>query len=180
MKLFIYLLFLVSIVGCSTHKPIKTADYVDLNRFMGKWYVIANIPTFIEKGAHNAVETYEKNLDGSIATTFYFNKDSFDGELVTYHPVGTVVDKDSNAVWEMQFVWPFKADYRIVHVDEDYQVTIIGRNKRDYVWLMAREPSISEADFNALMDIIHNQGYDKKEIQRVPHKPQPKDMAWRT
>jgi apolipoprotein D and lipocalin family protein len=32
---------------------------VDLERFMGDWYVIANIPTFIEKGAHNAVEGYQ-------------------------------------------------------------------------------------------------------------------------
>ena len=31
---------------------------VDLDRFMGDWYVIANIPTFIEKDAYNAIETY--------------------------------------------------------------------------------------------------------------------------
>ena len=30
---------------------LNTVDYVDLERFMGDWYVIANIPTFIEKGA---------------------------------------------------------------------------------------------------------------------------------
>lgn len=180
MKSIIFLLVLVSIAACSNHQPIKTVDYVNLDRFMGKWYVIANIPTFIEKGAHNAVETYEKNPDGSIATTFYFNKNSFDGELVKYHPVATVVDKNSNAIWEMQFVWPFKADYRIIHVDKDYQMTIIGRNKRDYVWFMAREQSISESDFKKLMDIIHKQGYDTKEVQRVPHKPQQKDLSWRT
>ena len=28
---------------------LKTVDFVDLERFMGDWYVIANIPTFIEK-----------------------------------------------------------------------------------------------------------------------------------
>ena len=35
---------------------MKTVDYVDIERFMGDWYVIANIPTFIEKGATNAIE----------------------------------------------------------------------------------------------------------------------------
>ena len=42
---------------------MQTVSYVDLDRFMGDWYVIANIPTFLEKGAHNAVERYDLNDD---------------------------------------------------------------------------------------------------------------------
>ena len=168
-------------MGCSAHKPIQLADHVDLDRFMGKWYVIANIPTFIEKDAYNAVEIYQRNPDGSIATTFQFNKGSFDGELVEYHPVGTVIDTDSNAIWKMQFIWPFKADYRIVHLDSDYSVTIIGRVKRDYVWIMARTPKISESQLNSMLDIIRKQGYDTDQVQRVPHKIElPKNPIRRT
>jgi apolipoprotein D and lipocalin family protein len=51
------LLTLLLILGCQTMKPIHTVDYVDLNRFMGLWYVIANTLTFIEKSAYNAIET---------------------------------------------------------------------------------------------------------------------------
>jgi lipocalin len=29
---------------------METVPYVDLKRFMGDWYVVANIPTFVEKG----------------------------------------------------------------------------------------------------------------------------------
>ena len=58
---------------------MKTVEQVDLERFMGPWYVIANIPTFVEKGAHNAVENYRLDDDGTIATTFTFRKDGFDG-----------------------------------------------------------------------------------------------------
>ena len=39
------------------------AEQVNLDLFMGDWYVIANIPTFIEKGAHNAVESYSRTSD---------------------------------------------------------------------------------------------------------------------
>ena len=58
--------------GCQSvpHPPIEPVDYVDIDRFMGDWYVIANIPSYIEKGAHNAVESYQLNEDGSIATSF--------------------------------------------------------------------------------------------------------------
>ena len=54
--------------GCLPGTPaadMPTVAKVDLPRFMGDWYVIANIPTFIEKGAHNAVESYALDADGT-------------------------------------------------------------------------------------------------------------------
>ena len=149
-------------------KPIRTENHVDINRFMGDWYVIANIPTFIEKGAHNAVESYELNEDGTIATTFTFNKGSFDGELKQYHPKGFILDDESNAVWGMQFIWPIKADYRIVYINNDYTQTIIGREKRDYVWIMARTPQIPEQDYLQMLKLLAEQGYDISQIKKVP------------
>lgn len=159
---------LLPLLGCGSYPPIRTESSVDLQRFMGNWYVIANIPTWIEKGAHNAVESYQLNKDGSIATTFTFRQDSFDGKQKSYHPTGYVENKQSNAVWGMQFIWPFEADYRIVYVSADYSQTIIGRLKRDYVWIMARTPSISDADYQKLVQLIKQQGYDTTRIQKVP------------
>ena len=128
-------LIALALAGCQSLQPppIALADKVDLPRFMGDWYVIANIPTFLEKGAYNAVESYAMNEDGTIATTFTFRKDGFDGEKKTYNPRGFVENTETNALWGMQFVWPFKGDYRIIYLDEDYSTTVIGRQKRDYV-----------------------------------------------
>lgn len=148
-------------------KPIDHVDYVDIDRFMGDWYVIANIPTFIEKGAHNAVESYSRNEDGSIATVFTFNKGAVDGDQKRYTPTGFVRDHPSNALWHMQFIWPFKSDYRIVYLDDDYSVTAVGRQKRDYVWIMARSPHIDEATYQHIVDVLVNQGYQESAIQRV-------------
>ena len=155
--------------GCASEPPeLATVDYVDLERFMGDWYVIANIPTFLEKGAHNAVENYALNDDGSIATTFTFRKDGFDGKEKEHNPKGFVTDTESNAVWGMRFVWPIKADYRVIYLDEDYSVTIIGRNKRDYVWIMAREPQISDEVYNEAVDVVVAAGYDISKLRRIP------------
>jgi apolipoprotein D and lipocalin family protein len=161
---------LAGLVGCSSPQPIQTASQVDLNNFMGDWYVIANIPTFIETEAFNAMESYRLNEDGTIATTFTFREGGFDGEEKSYHPTGFVVDKESNAVWGMQFLWPFKSDYRIVFVDDDYSQTIIGRIKRDYVWIMARTPTIPADEYQGLLDMIADQGYDLTQIQKVPQR----------
>lgn len=159
----------ITMMGCSQNRPaIKTMQYVDLSRFMGEWYVIANIPTFIEKGAHNAIETYQMNDDKTIATTFSFNDGSFAGDRKVYQPKGFIKNKQSNAIWGMQFIWPIKADYRIVYVDPEYTQTIIGRNARDYVWIMARTPAVSEKDYDNLVSIVKQQGYDVSKIQRVP------------
>jgi apolipoprotein D and lipocalin family protein len=150
--------------------PMPTVPKVDLQRFMGDWYVIANIPTFIEKGAHNAVESYRLDADGTIATTFTFRDGAFDGKPRRYTPRGFVRDDGSNALWGMQFLWPVKADYRITHLSDDYSQTIISREKRDYVWIMARTPSLPDADYQRLLKIVEAQGYDKSRVQKVPQR----------
>jgi apolipoprotein D and lipocalin family protein len=154
--------------GCSSNPAMKTVDSVDLPRFMGDWYVIANIPTFIEKDAFNAVENYALNPDGSVATTFTFRKGGFDGEKKKYQPTGYIRDADTNALWGMQFVWPFKGDFRIVYLDPDYENTIIGRQARDYVWIMSRQPHISEKKYQELVDFVASLGYDISKINKVP------------
>ena len=170
MKLKIWaLLFPLMLLGaCASPTPMRTVDYVDIDRFMGDWYVIANIPTMFEKSAYNAVESYRLDDDGSIATTFSFRAGAFDGDEKVYTPRGFVRDTESNAVWGMQFVWPFKADYRVVYLNDDYSQTVIGRSKRDYVWIMARTPSIPESDYQALLKLIAELGYDLTLVQRVP------------
>jgi apolipoprotein D and lipocalin family protein len=157
-----------ALTGCASHPPMKTVDYVDIDRFMGDWYVVANIPTFIEKNAFNAVESYALNEDGTIATTFTFREGGFDGEMKKYQPTGYIENTETNALWGMQFIWPFKGDFRIVYLDNEYSQTIIGRQARDYVWVMARIPSISEDDYQALIKVVQELGYDISKVNRVP------------
>ena len=163
-------LLLMTAAALAEEKPMDTVPQVDLARFMGPWYVIANIPTFVEKGAHNAVESYALNPDGTIATTFSFRKDAFDGPRKEYHPKGFVVPGTGNARWGMQFIWPFKGDFRIIWLEPDYSITVIGREKRDYVWIMARQPQIPEAKFKEIEAFLKGVGYDTAQLQRVPQR----------
>jgi apolipoprotein D and lipocalin family protein len=161
----------LALSACASRQPeMQTVAKVDIERFMGKWYVIANIPTFLEKGAHNAVEAYTLDTDGSIATNFTYRKDSFDGKLKEFNPRGFIKDTDTNALWGMRFVWPFKGDYRIVYLDDDYTQTVVGRQKRDYVWIMARTPEISAEDYDRLIDFVASIGYDTSKVEKVPQR----------
>ena len=162
----------VMLAACQTPEPVPlaTVPRVDLERFMGDWYVIANIPTFIEKDAHNAIESYRLAADGSIETRFAFRAGGFDGEEKRYALRGFVLEQGSNAVWGMQFVWPLKADFRIIHLSPDYSHTVIGREKRDYVWIMARTPSMPSEDYERILRQLAAQGYDVARIGRVPQR----------
>ena len=150
--------------------PIPPVANVDLPRFMGDWYVIANIPTFVERESYDAVETYALRKDGKIQTTFRQRKGSFDAPIDTMRPVGTVRPGTNNAVWGMQFIWPIKAEYVIVYVNDDYTQTIIGRSARDYVWIMARTPQISETDYTAHVESLRAMGYDTAKLRRIPQR----------
>ena len=147
---------------------IETVAHVDLPRFMGDWYVIGHIPTFLEADAFNAIERYDLNIDGTIATTFSFYKGSVNGPLKKYHPTGFVRDEVNHATWGMQFLWPIKAEYLIAYLDSAYSETIIARNVRDYVWIMARNPRLSEADYQRLVSRVAALGYDTTQLRRVP------------
>ena len=164
-----FLLNITILSGCQTMKPIHTVNYVDLERFMGDWYVIASIPTFIEKQAYNAIESYRLDDDGTVATTFRFNKGSHDGPLKEYYPRGFIRDTQSNAVWGMQFIWPFRAEYRIIYLSDDYSQTVIGRTKRDYVWIMARTNNIPKVDYERIIEFLQAQEYNISDIRTVPH-----------
>src|SRR5512144_3180527 len=89
----------LALAGCQStpRAPLPTVPRVDLQRFMGDWYVIANIPTYLEKRAHNAVESYRLDADGTIATTFTFRDGAFDGPEKRYTPRGYVLERESNA-----------------------------------------------------------------------------------
>lgn len=150
--------------------PLPSVAPVNLPQFMGDWYVIAYIPTRLDADAYNQVERYELDEDGSIATTFTFRQGGFDGKLKTYTPRGYIVPGHSNALWGMQFVWPFRAEYRIAYLAPDYSTTIIARSKRDLVWLMARSPQMSEADYTANLQRIAAMGYDLAQLVRVPQR----------
>lgn len=156
--------------SCTTSRPhLPIVDRkVDLERFMGDWYVIAGKFTFLEKNAFNGIESYELKPDGKIATTYTFRKGGFDGPLKRYNPTGFIHNPENNAEWRMQFLWPFKTPYLILYLDEEYRYTAIGEPDRKYLWIMAREPDVPDSVMNAITSRLTEVGYDTSSLQTMP------------
>jgi len=173
-KYFVPYLLALSLIGimfgcASTHQPLPTPKQVDLERFMGPWFVQGYTPILVDKQAHNAVEHYYLNDKGRVETTYQFRDGAFDGELKTYTPKGFPDSDDpSNARWQMQFVWPIKADYVIIHIDENYNETIVAHPNRKYAWIMTRDTEIADVRYNELLSKLEEVGYATDVIQRLP------------
>ena len=138
------------------------------NQLIDTYYVATMKPTAAMSasfGLHFPIAMLRNRGVVAVATTFAFNAGALDGEQKVYQPRGFIRDS-SNTIWGMQFVWPIKADYRIVYLDQEYQYTVIGRTRRDYVWIMARAPQISAAKYlelTQLLEPLHDYCLDEGE-----------------
>jgi apolipoprotein D and lipocalin family protein len=160
--------------ACSSSGTPLTAmpQEVDIPRFMGPWYVIANIPTIFESGAHNALEIYTWNEEEKrIDIDFRFNKDALDGPIKKLPQKGWIYNETTKSEWRVQPLWPFKLAYLILDVAPDYSDTIIGVPSRKYVWIMARTPTISAKRMKELTEKVQSFGYDPAKLQTIPHSP---------
>lgn len=149
-------------------EPIKPVPYVDLQRYMGDWYLIAHVPTSYEEQAYNAVETYTLRENGNVYTEFRFREGSFDGPREYIDSMARVREGTGNAVWAVHlFLW-LDAQYVVAYLADDYSKVIVARDDRDYAWVMSRTPEVSDAEYGALMDRLEALDYDMDKVRRVP------------
>ncbi len=144
---------------------------IEIPKFMGKWYVIANIPTFLEIGAHNATESYQWNAKKElIEVDFRFNQGAPKGRLIKIPQKAFIHDQKTKAEWRIQLFWPFKSAYLILFIAKDDSTTIVGVPNKKHVWIMARKPHLSPVVYNKLVAKVKILGYDIAKLQKVPQK----------
>ena len=152
--------------------PLQVQAQVDLEKFMGRWYVIANIPYRAEAGKVGSYVEYHPRSDGRMDDLYFFRKKNFDSKLNQWSGVAWVVDTKSNARWLAQFIWPFKFDYLILATAPDYSWALVGHPSRDLAWVFAREATMDDVTYQQLRGKLSAMGYDVKRVLRVPQKPQ--------
>ena len=164
-------IFILTLVGgCSAMEYNNTVDYIDIDRFMGKWFVIAGRVTFLEKGAHNPIEEYTFNADKDrIEIDFSFNKNSLSGPKKSIPQKAWIHNKKTNAHWKVSPFWPLKLDYLVILNDKDYEWTVIGVPSQRYLWLMARSKNIKQEKISEILNEVERNGYDTKNIIYFEH-----------
>ena len=163
------LLTVAMLGGCATHPPLRQAKNVDLDRFMGNWNVIANVPYIFENGKVATADEYQRTKDG-IKITFHFQK-GFNQPKKAYHGKAWLPDPNDTSLWKVQMLWPFTSDYTIVDLASDYSAVLIGLPSRKLMWIMARDPTLPEAQYQRLLAVAKSQGFPVDKVRKVPQQP---------
>ena len=162
--------------GCASAphagETFSATPQVDLDRYMGRWYVIANIPYLAERGNVGSYVEYSRREDGRINDLYFFREKTFIPGIESKAGVAKVVADSGNAYWKVSFVWPFVADYVILYVDPDYRYAIVGHPSRDYAWIFARDMYIGDETYARLLNVLTQQGYDARRLIKIPQRPE--------
>ena len=153
-------------------QPLRTVPHVDLPRYMGDWRVISEIPYFAEKGCVDSVESYALLPDGTIHNWFTYRKNSFSTPQKRINAHAVVINKQTNAEWRVKFLGGlFSAAYLVIDLDPDYHWIVVGHPSRNYGWIMAREKTLPEPTYHAILQRLAAQGYDISRFKPVPQFP---------
>lgn len=160
--------------GCGTSTterlrlpPLQTVAHVDLSRYLGTWYEIANFPQRFQRGCTATTATYTLRADGDIDVLNRCRKGSVDGEEKSARGRARVVDRATNAKLEVSLFRPFWGDYWIIDLSGDYSYAVVGHPGRDYLWILARTPTMPEVTYQSLVTRLQAQSYETSRLVRT-------------
>ena len=144
---------------------VQDVDRLDLERYVGMWFEVGRLPLrFEDDDARDVTAEYSLNDDGTVRVDNRCLDENGEPDQV----VGdAVVDPEHSGRLRVSFLpnglrWiPFtRADYWVLHVDEDYRHALVGTPDRKHLWLLSRESKIEDAVERSFLDVARAQGYD--------------------
>ena len=159
------------IYSCAGNKqPLETVPYVDLERYLGKWYEIASYPAWFQRGCTASTAEYSLLQDGNIRVINRCRKDSPGGSLKEAKGKAEIFDPETNAKLKVWFFWPFKGNYWIIDLSPDYQWAVVGEPSRKYLWILSRTPTMDGAIYQEILERLPQKGYDPAKLRRTDQK----------
>ena len=146
---------------------LKTAPYVDLNRYLGRWYEISAIELWFERDCYGVTANYSLNDDGSVNVINTCRKGSLQGEEKIANGKAKVVDKESNSKLKVSFFWPFAGDYWIIELGENYEYAVVGSPDRESLWILSRTPTMSADVYAGILDRLSARAFDVSRLRKM-------------
>jgi apolipoprotein D and lipocalin family protein len=153
--------------------PLETVAHVDLQRYLGTWYEIANFPQSFQRGCTATTATYTLRADGDIDVLNRCRKGALDGKEKSAHGRARVVDGATHAKLKVSFFRPFWGDYWIIDLADDYSYAVVGHPGRDYLWILARTPAMDDATYRGIVSRLESQHYETSRLVRTSQPPGP-------
>ncbi|MBU8542176.1 lipocalin family protein [Roseomonas sp. CGMCC 1.13459] len=159
--------------ACATtpaRPPVATVPQVDLARYAGTWFEIARLPNSFQDGGDRGctatTATYTPQPDGKVGVV---NRClAHDGTPRIAEGSAYAVEGSGNARLRVSFFWPFYGDYWVIGLDPAYRWAVVGAPGRDYLWILARRPSLAPGDYSEAVGIAAQQGFEVTRLQTTP------------
>ena len=147
--------------------PVQSVGKVDLGRYAGRWYEIASFPMFFQRRCiGDTTAEYALRSDGDISVVNRCRtEDGFDE--VTGK--AWAVDGTGNGQLKVSFFWPFRSDYWIIGLDDDYRWAVVGNPNRKYLWVLSRTPRLAGEALDRALQAAASQGFDLTPLKYTAH-----------
>ncbi|MDD2599534.1 MAG: lipocalin family protein [Kiritimatiellae bacterium] len=112
--------------------------------YLGTWYEIARLDHSFERGLSRVSADYSLREDGTIRVV---NR-GYLGEKGIWKSVegrGRFVSSRETGYLKVSFFGPFYSSYVIFELEPMYQYAFVTSATKDYLWLLARTPTVEQA-----------------------------------
>ena len=161
---------LVGLFGCTgVPENVKPVRGFELPRYLGEWYEIARFDHSFEEGLSEVTATYSMRDDGGVKVINRgYSKE--DGRWDEAEGKAYFVESETTGHLKVSFFGPFYASYVIMELDKKgYQYALITGPDKDYLWILARTPTISDEVRARLLEKARTAGYDTSKLIWVEH-----------
>jgi apolipoprotein D and lipocalin family protein len=170
------LLAALALFGCAGTPrglgPLRLVDALDVQRYLGRWYEIARFTKSFERDLVGTTAEYGLRPDRRIQVVNSGFRGTLDGPYTEARGTAWAPDPRRPAALKVSFFWPFAGDYLVFGLDQEgYSWALVGSDSRDYLWFLARTPEISDELFQKMRQLAEDQGYNLKDLYKVPQKP---------
>jgi apolipoprotein D and lipocalin family protein len=141
---------------------------IDLERYMGRWYVIADTPFLSEHDYVGSYDEWSLREDGTIDDKYLGRRHGFDQPASGSDFVAKVMSGTGNTKWRVGLIWPFEVVVVIAYVDPEYRYTIRCMADANMVWVLSRTPAMDEAVYADMLDRLSGMGFHIDRLRRVP------------
>lgn len=152
------------LAGSAAAAPLQTVPSVDLNRYLGVWHELARYDNWFQgDDCVNVTAEYGLDKDGDVSVLNTCRNPA--GEVTeTAEGYARVASDSGSARLRVSFFWPIFADYWIVALADDYSWVIVSEPDRDYLWILTRSDTTSEADIQMLTARAAELGFDTSRL----------------
>lgn len=143
------------------YESIPIVCDVDLKRYLGTWFEIARLPLRSEKNLDNITAIYNLKKNGKIEV---INSGYKRGKEKSIRGTAWVPDKRCSGALLVSFFKPFKSEYNIIMLEENYRYAVVMGNDRDSLWILSRTPKMDRKIYKDIVKFLKQKGFATEKI----------------